>query len=498
MSFCLLSRTLTLYSPPGLSMRPMPLSRRLLPLLFGATAFIGATLPGREAEASGYLTTRFGGDHGGPMMPNGYAVYFNPAALGGTTGTTIAGDLSLALRHAHYKRGADALSPTPNARDRLLADQKYVNANTGDANLLNLLALPFAGVNTDFGTKSLRAGYAVYVPFGGLASWDRTSGVPGSPGSTDGVQRWHNISGQILAVYNTFALAYVFGDSGFSLGASVSPVIHHVATVRARTADDSDEIEFANGSLKEGRSLLDATGVNVQATAGVYWQSQNGDIRVGAAYLSQPGFGETRMSGKLEGRTPAGDIKQDIDFLQSYPDIVRLGASFRPTERLEVRMDGEFVRWSTFERQCVVLRNKECNINPDGSPVGGAANQDIVLNIPRNWNNAIGYRAGVGYNLTEQLEIGGSLAFTTSAVPKSTIDASTIDSFRLYGNIGARYNVSKKLAVGANYTHIYFLPVDTKGANQFDTLQKPSQSPSADGKYTSQIGFLNLNVAYTF
>ncbi|MBX3210257.1 MAG: outer membrane protein transport protein [Labilithrix sp.] len=479
-------------------MRPNTLARRLAPLLLGATAFTAATAPCRDAAASGYLTARFGGDQGGPMMANGYALYFNPAALGGTTGTTITGDLSLALRYAHYKRGADALSPTPNNRDRLLADQKYVSANTGNANLLNLLALPFAGVHTDFGTKNLRAGYAVYVPFGGLATWDRDRGIPEAPGSADGPQRWHNISGQILAIYNTFGLAYVFGDSGFSLGASVSPVIHHVATVRARTADDSDEIEFPNGSLKEGRSYLDATGVNLQATAGAYWQSRSGDLRIGASYLSQPGFGETRMSGKLEGRTPAGDVKQDIDFVQSYPDIIRLGVAFTPLQRLEVRMDGEFVRWSTFERQCVVLRNKECNVNPDGSPTGGSANQDIVLNIPRNWNNAFGYRAGVGYAVTEALELGGSLSFTTSAVPKSTIDASTIDSFRLYGNVGGRYNVTKKLALGANYTHIYFLPVNTRGANQFDTLQKPSQSPSSDGKYTSQIGFLNLNVAYTF
>ncbi len=450
-----------------------------------------------DAEASGYLTARFGGDQGAPMMPNGYAVYFNPAALGGTTGTTITGDLSLALRQAHYKRTADALSPTPGARERLLADEKYVKANTGDANLLNLLALPFAGVNTDFGTKSLRAGYAVYIPFGGLANWDRKRGIPEAIGSSDGVQRWHNISGQILAVYNTFAFAYVVGDTGLSLGASISPVIHHVATVRARTADDSDEIEFANGSLKEGRSYLDGTGFNLQATGGVYWQTKDGGVRVGAAYLSQPGFGTTRMTGKLEGRSGTNDVTQDIDFLQAYPDIIRLGAAFRlMNDKLEVRTDGEFVRWSVFERQCVVVKGANCAVNDDGSALNG--NTDVVINIPRNWNNAWGYRAGVGYFLNEQLEVGGSLAFTTSAVPKAQIDASTIDSFRLYFNLGARYNVSKHLALGANYTHIYFLPVDTKGANRFDELAKPSQSPSSDGKYTSQIGFLNLNVAYTF
>ena len=66
-----------------------------------------------------------------------------------------------------------------------LANPKYVYANTGDANLLNLLALPFVGVNTDFGTKSFRAGWAAYIPFGGMANWDRDRGIPDAPGSME-------------------------------------------------------------------------------------------------------------------------------------------------------------------------------------------------------------------------------------------------------------------------------------------------------------------------
>lgn len=482
---------------------PRPRLRRPLAALATLAAF-GATLASAsDAEASGYLTARFGGDLGGPMMANGYAVYFNPAALGGTTGTTITGDVSLALRQAHYTRTRNALSPS---RPELLGDpnSRYALSNTGEANLLNLLALPFAGVNTDFGTRNLRGGYAVYVPFGGLATWDRDRGIPTVPGSSDGVQRWHNISGQILTVYNTFALAYRFGDSGFSVGASVSPVIHHVATTRARTPDDSDDVEIDIGGqpqLKEGRSYLDASGFNLQATAGLYWQTDGGRVRIGAAYLSQPGFGETRLGGDLQGQVTGGTyVTQKIDFLQSYPDIIRLGVAFKVGERLEIRNDGDFVRWSVLEQQCVVLQGKDCNVAPNGTEIKaqGQLTDDVVINIPRNWRNAVGYRVGAAYLLTDQLELGGSLAFSTSAVPKETIDASTIDSFRLYANVGGRYIVNKHLALGAAYTHIYFMPVDTDGRNNLDTYQRPSKSPSADGKYTSQIGFLNLNVAYTF
>jgi len=467
--------------------------------ILSCSAVAGAAilLSSATADASGYLTTRFGGDHGTPAMPNAYAIYFNPAALGGTKGTTLTGDLSLLVRWAHYERTDDALSPSPNAADRLRQNPDYVRANTGNANLLNLLALPFFGVNTDFGSKYFRGGFAVYVPFGGMATWDRDRGTPAAPGSSDGPQRWHNISGQLLAVNGTFAGAIVIPDSGFSIGLSVTPTIHRVETVRARTRDDSDDtVENDNVTLKEGRSYLEATGFNLGGSAGLYWQSDESQrVRLGITYISQPGFGQTRMRGTLQGRTAGGDVSQDIDFLQTYPDVLRIGGSVRlPGDKVEIRSDAEFVRWSVFERQCIVARGKECNVAANGSAPG----TDVILNIPRNWKNAGGYRLGVGYFLNDSLELFGSAAFTTSAVPKETIDASTIDSFRLYGALGARYQFSRHFAMAGSYNHIYYLPVETKGANKLNEFQQPSRSPSADGNYTSQIGFVNINAAYTF
>ncbi|MBX3201736.1 MAG: outer membrane protein transport protein [Labilithrix sp.] len=474
--------------------------------VIASLAAVGALATPRDAEASGYLTARFGADQGTPAQPNTFAVYFNPAALGGTKGTTITGDVSVLLRFAKYNRTADALSPS---NDSSLADQDYIDANTGTANLTNLLALPFVGVNTDFGTKNLRAGFAAYIPFGGLATWDRIRGVPGSPGSTDGVQRWHNISGQILAVYNTFAVAYKIAPAKLSIGASVSPVIHNVATARARNADGSDDT-VSNGSLIEGRSFINATGINLAASAGLYYEPTD-TLRFGLSYLSQPGFGETRMSGTLRTQLGAGqESKADIDFLQEYPDIIRFGGAWRATERLELRGDVELVRWNVFKRQCVVEKGAKCAVAGDGRRLTDDPDgQRVQLNVPRNWDNAIGVRVGPGYWINEKLEAFGSLGMTTPAVPKETIDASTIDALRLYLTVGARYELNKHWAFAGSYNHIYFFNVDTKGANDQNISAHPanapgggdynvSRSPSADGRYRSQIGFVNVNVAYTF
>src|SRR4029450_13692602 len=134
-----------------------------------------------------------------------------------------------------------------------------------------------------------------------------------------------------------------------------------------------------------GRSLLDATGVNIAASAGVYWQGLDDNrLKLGAAYLSQPGFGETRMSGTLDGRSGAADVKQDIDFLQTYPDVIRVGGGHRlPAAQVEPPSDFEFVRWSVFDKQCVVLKGKNCEIADNGAAAPGTNGADIVVNIPR-------------------------------------------------------------------------------------------------------------------
>lgn len=468
---------------------------------FGATLFATS-----DASASGYLAARFGADQGTPATPNTFAVYYNPAALGGTTGTTITGDISVIVRSASYQRPAGALSPSSPGQ---LQDEEYRKHNVGKATLLNLLALPFVGINTDFGgSKLFRAGYAFYIPFGGLATWDRKNQIGAAPGTTDGPQRWHNISGQILAIYNTAAFA-VKVHPRFTIGANVSAIIHNVATVRARNGDGSDDT-VTPGGLVEGRSLLEAHGFNMSAALGVYWEPTD-RWRFGASYTSQPGFGETKMSGTLEtqiaGANPGKPDK--IDFLQSYPDIVRVGASFKATDRLELKGDIEYVRWSVLDRQCVVKAGTSCDVSSDGKAPVGSAN--VILNVPRKWKDAFGVRLGPSYAVTDELEIFGSAAFTTPAVPKETIDASTIDAYRLYGTIGARYLFSRHFALAASYNHIYFFQVKTEGKSIQNIKEHPasdvagqggqynaSRSPSADGTYNSQIGFVNVNAAYTF
>lgn len=454
------------------------------------------------AGASGFLGARFGADHGTPVGDNPFSIYFNPAALGAVRGTQISIDGSLLYRLASYERGADALSPSAlaNQPQDSQAYKDYVRSNTGKGKVGNFLALPFAGVATDFGgSKIFHGGFAVYVPFGGLASWQRNSDFTTSlaPGGNDGPQRWFNISGRIISIYNTAAFSVTIPRARLSFGVNLSVVYHTVETVRARNPNGSDDTGTAT-QLIEGRSLIDVKGVNLAAGFGVYWEPIAHKLKLGASYTVRPGFGPMRLSGELRTQFGNNDNREPVELLQSYPDVWRLGAAWRVSDRLELRVDGEFVRWSMFQNQCLVNAGKSasCELNADGSERAG---RDVVIqNIDRQWKDAFAIRAGAGVFVNPKTELFGSVLYDASAVPAETLDPTFIDAPKIHWVLGVKRDVTSKLSLAGSFNHVYFFPQDTRGKNIFYDRVADSRQPSAAGLYNQQYLYVNLNGTYRF
>lgn len=449
------------------------------------------------AHAGGYTAARYGSAMGTPAMGNNYALYFNPAALGGAKGTQLTLDATLAWRYASYERPESALAPS---NPDLKNDPSYVKANSGKASLLNFITAPFVAVSSDFGTDSFHAGYAFYAPFGGQAKWSQNNAFKGTgayEAALDGPQRWHNISGVIRALYNTVGFAYTIKPIRLTIGVSGSLIIHQVETVRSRNSDGTDDVLTSTGALKEGRSWVKASGLNAGASVGLYYEPlEDRSLRFGVSYTSQPGFGETRMKGKLglqtggaKGRTD--DV--DVDFIQSYPDLVRFGVAHRASKVIDWRADFLYERWSVFKNQCIVQPGNTCKINPDGSAVEGADN-NVILHIPRDYHDSFGVRGSISYIPYEELEVFWAASYGAPAVPKSTVDVSTIDGHVIGWSFGAMVKPSQRIGVGMSYNHAYMMQVDTGGANAANPYKKaPSLSPSSDGVYNQQIVFFNTN-----
>ncbi len=474
-----------------------------------------ASLATSPAAASGYLTARYGADLGNPMTGNPFAVYHNPAAMSATTGTQLSLDATILARSVTYDRPTSALSPSVVLKPRLSAhdlpagvEENYAASNSGRAQLSNVAALPFLGFVSDLGGTNFRVGGAFYVPYGGSADWGRNTYYETSstvPGGYDGAQRWSSISGSILASYATLAASYMLPDLRLALGVSGSAVMHSVSSVRARNADGSDDTQTPNGGLYEGRAIL--TGKSVQAAlgAGIYWEPlADRSIRVGASYASQPGFGQSKLDAKLDllyANTSYADPAKRIssneyDFLTTYPDVYRLGAAWRISEKFEARLDGAFIRWSVLKNQCVVTKGSACeNVGINDTPDPAK----VIVNLPRNWKDTFAIRAGGSWYPNPDVEVFGSAAYATPAVPKETIDAATVDSTRFTGSAGARFVLTPSFQVAASVAAVYFVPVDTAGASTLNKYASTvSRSPSADGVYKSFVPMVDLNGTYTF
>jgi long-chain fatty acid transport protein len=448
------------------------------------------------ARASGLLNPFVSDPEGQPELANGYAIDFNPAALGGLHGTHIVVDGALAVGFVAFDRTAP-LSPSPSNVSTSPNRAAYVATNTGKNTAVSAGFIPFLGASSDFGTRSFFAGAGLYAPFGGSIKWQpaaRWANDSALPGAVDGPQRWQSVS----VVDSTVAASAAFGvrlfEERVAFAVAVTAYATQVQLNKAFNSDGSDDVTGPTGVLKEGRAYLDVSGVDAGATLGAYLvPDADRRLRLGLSYTSQPGFGPMRLPGTLEQRlgiTPSGTT--DVDLLQSYPDIVRLGAAYRITDDVDLRLHGQYVRWSVFTNACVVHRSMPCDVKADGSAV---TQGQIIANDPSNFNDAFAVHAGAGYWPRSRVELFADLGLDSSAVPADAEGRTLFDSLKVMGSVGLRYALSRHLAVAGSYTQVYYLPQTVTSQQQW---LSPSAVPFANGSYASHLEFVDANVAIGF
>lgn len=473
----------------------------LAPVL--ATLAIAATSP---AAASGLLAVRFGGEHGHPTTDNPTAIYFNPAGLSLLGGTRLMLDGTFAWRSFVYERD-------PAAIDNVLADPEVgagtpagsgVAANSGRAELFNVLATPFFAVATDFGVEGLGAGLGFYVPFGGSSSFDTVAPSDEYPGAVDGPQRWWAIDGTLRALYFTGAVSYRLAGPRLSLGAGVNVVLSQMNTLRARNSDGTDHL-VSNGDLLEGRALVDVSGVDVSISAGLIWEPID-HLYVGLSYQSQPGFGTTTMTGDttlIFGATPSEAIEPTpSEFYNAWPDVTRFGVRYQRPDTWEVRLFGEYARWSVMYEQCLLnsaVSPRSCR----GDPPPGK----IVL-VPRRWEDAFGIRAGGSYWPSPDVELYAGAGFDGNAIPERTIDPGIYDSDKVSVALGGRFALLDELVLSVTYTQLLYpertraprphLPGATVGDIASDGFTAPERDPDAAGTFNQALGVLDVSLEARF
>jgi long-chain fatty acid transport protein len=454
--------------------------------------------PLTAAHAGGFLAATFGGESGHPTTDDASAIYFNPAGLSLTRGTRLRLEGALIWRLASYDRPTGAIdnpgTGTPN---------DAIMANSGRASLNNVLVSPFAALVTDFGVKNLGVGVGFGAPFGGQASWNKNPQFAGSsmyPGAVDGVQRWATMDGIIRSTYFMLGASYTIPQIHLSLGLSGNLVWNQISIIRARTATGTDDL-VAGSTQLEGRSYLDVSNFTGSIGAGVIWQPAS-NWWLGVSYQSQPGFGRNTLTGKVQNKLgTAPSATQDVELQQSLPDVLRFGFRVRPIDKIELRLWGEYQRWSVFDKQCVLdptVVGRNCALTNTGAVDTGGAG--IILVLPRKWKDGGSVHGGVSWFTRPWLELQLGLGYDANVVPDGTLDAALIDQDKIFIAAGARFQlVKRKLLVAATYTQVVYItrtaPVRSRDPSAVDP---PSRSPDGGGTYAQAVGIFNLALEYNF
>jgi long-chain fatty acid transport protein len=368
---------------------------------------------------------------------------------------------------------------------------------TGKATLHNVFGGPMLGATTKLGNFAF--GASLSVPFGGRASWDkniRFENHPTYPLAVDGIQRWHGIDGALTFIYLTAGAAYRIGP--LSIGASGNLVLSSVKSLQAKGFAGTGRPEPDN----EGRADVDVTGTHGSFALGAMLEAVPERLWVGASYQAQPGLGPQVLTGTVTNTYLGSGAPFPAKFHQALPDIVRLGARFRPTETLELRLFGDFTRWSVMKTQCVVLDQKDypCVVNADGSDASGGAMMGggVLQNVRRRWKDTFGIRAGVSHWVVPAVELFVGAGYETAASPDETLDPSIGDSNSIAVALGGRFAIMPSLFLAGSYTNLHFMDRNNIGKSELAKPSFPTARADGGGRYSQWIGLFNANVELVF
>jgi long-chain fatty acid transport protein len=459
---------------------------------FGLVLCLAVVAATHDAAAAGFATQHFGGEQGSVVSTNPTAVYYNPAGIGFSEGIHLYADGDLALRNATWTHVAPQPGPS---------DQPQSQAgNTGTAHLFNVFMGPAIAATMKVGNLAFGAGF--FVPFGGRVNWGTNDNASSAlPLTAAGVQRWHMIDASLAFIQVSAGAAYKLGP--LSVGATGNFINSQITESQART------IPGIIDSTNEARASLDVGGNNGSFAAGAMLEAVPNRLWIGASYQAQPGLGPQVLKGSFtlaSGPPPFypqnGSLTKNVDFHQSLPDVFRAGVRVRATPTIELRLFGDYTRWSKLTSQCINYSQNgdACLVHSDGTDATPASS--VVTNIPRNWKDTYGAHLGGSYWLKPEIELFAGVGYETGASPDTTMEPGSMDANNVDIALGGRFMVERRLYLAISYTQLQFqdrnVTSSQLSAVNGKTLSLPTYQQDGNGQYTQWVGVVDFNLETQF
>ncbi|HEV2693467.1 MAG TPA: TonB-dependent receptor [Verrucomicrobiae bacterium] len=398
-------------------------------LKISATALCLATTVNTPANGifrngAGAESMSMGGtETGWAMSPLG-AMAANPAGLGFLESGEINLGAGAAVPEGHFQK-------SPTADGRL---DSSIRAFPEGA-----IAYPFQKIPVTIGLS--------FIPLAGQTGDWNYFDSPGGLGGVSYGQQEHRSEIQLL---RTALGVGVKVDSHWSAGASIGLLYNEN---RLTTPYIFQNLSPNPNSLNGAKTLLDlrTAGYGFNAQFGVLFRATT-NLQFGLSYTTES---EVDTTGDAYGdpyaqfHTTPGPLAfhYDADVRNTFPQMISLGTSwkFHPQWRLALQLD--WLDWShAFKSLPVKLTNGS---NPG---VNGALGANFSDSVPMNWRDEFVYRAGLEYDVTENLSLRAGWCYGESPVPDATLSPMTAAIMENTLTAGAGYHW-KNYAIDVAYQY---------------------------------------------
>ncbi len=403
-----------------------------LAMIGGSVQAEGLRIYGMSAEA------QMKGEASVATARSGDANWYNPAALLEGEKREVSAGLNYLVILADYTNMAGV--KTENQRKTFPLPSMYYKQNLSPSWAIGV------GVNTPFG---LASEYEKSAPFSYITTGGEITLLNVSP----------NVAYQVT--------------KSLSVGAGVN---YYQSTAKlTQQAPWSILAASPDGEIK-----IEGSGSGVGVNSGFLWKIDDTQ-RFGATYKSEV---KVKYSGKdasvenvpfIGGATYKTGVETSIRF----PDIVSMGYGFKPTEKLEIEIGGQWTNWTDVEKLTITF----------DQPTAFLPNNTTRMDWKDSW---VG-RVGGTYQMNPTWSFAGGYFYDTSPTRESTYTPLVPDGDHHVFSLGAMYK-SGGFSVGI--PAVLILQTGTSHIN--NDITDITTTQNVDGKY-NLLGYqLGLGVKWAF
>ena len=356
-------------------------------LLFQNVSIAGTLVHG--AKASGMGTVFVG------MANDPSAIMHNPAGLTQVKGTNMYSGVTAVIPSTEYKSLSGASEETN----------------------FKVFFPPHIYISSDLNMENMVVGLGVFSPFG----------IGGRYWSKRGLTRYLSTESTISTISVNPTLAWQVTPK-LSVGLGVY-YLHSLNTAEKMV----DQSMFGAG---DGKFSLDADGGEWGYNLGILVTPFE-KLSLGFAFRSkvsvdQEGDAELKnIAPALQPSFGGSKYKTDVDTTVDLPEIVSFGIAYRPTTKLTLGFDVEWVKFSRFDQQTLDFKHE----------VPAANFSDILIDL--DWDDQWLFKIGLEYYLNEKFALRTGYSFVETPVPEHTLSPANPDADSHNFSIGFGYKTGK-------------------------------------------------------